>query len=72
MLSICLVMADVRSSPDAGGKLILANIVPWSSLGTKLDGVVFMRKNKPAENTTTPVITIHFFAARKITACSYF
>ena len=43
-LSTSVFTAVVRSSVEAGGRLTFTNTVPMSSLGTKLLGVVVIRK----------------------------
>src|SRR5665213_4434517 len=72
ILSIFFVTTAVRFNPEAGGKIILAKITPWSSLGTKLDGVVFIRITKVVAKSAMPVKTIHFLPARKPTELLYF
>ena len=61
ILSTFAVMAVVRCKPEAGGKLTLVIITPWSSLGTKLDAVVFTRITRVVAKMAMPASTIHFF-----------
>src|SRR5450432_362987 len=60
MSAICFTKTAVRSMDEAGGSVMFTKMVPISSSGTKLEGVVFISQYKPLLKKTTAASTIHF------------
>ena len=65
------VIRVVFSKEIPGDRLMSTNITPWSSSGTKPDGVVFMKNTNNAIATSMTMGTIHLFLDKNLTESLY-